>query len=205
VNNFKYTISERFLKINSGVFTKKKTSIPFSRIQNVSISRGVFDRIFNLNTVKVETAGASGAGSQSGSTLRPEGYVPGVKDPSRLEDVIHKLVHQYTQTPPDGVKEKVFTDNVLAFDEFIAYIIAKMAEVGEIKTKIKELRASKNMTQAELADKMGVSRQTINYLEQGKYVPSLTLAMKIAKEFSISVEEIFVLEDEDYSKKKGSS
>ena len=50
---------------------------------------------------------------------------------------------------------------------------------------------------------MGFSRQTINYLEQGKYVPYLTLAMKVAKEFGFSVEEIFVLEDEDYTKKKG--
>jgi len=50
---------------------------------------------------------------------------------------------------------------------------------------------------------MGVSRQTINYLTQGKYVSSISLVMKVAKEFGVSIEEIFVLEDEDYTKKKG--
>ena len=58
-------------------------------------------------------------------------------------------------------------------------------------------RAIHNLTQAELAEKVGVSRQTINAMESNKYVPSTVLAMKIAKVFSKTVEEIFTLEETD--------
>ena len=56
-------------------------------------------------------------------------------------------------------------------------------------------RAVENITQAQLAEAIGVSRQTINTIESGKYVPSTVLALKMAKVFEKSVEELFVLED----------
>lgn len=62
---------------------------------------------------------------------------------------------------------------------------------------IKVQRAIHDMTQAELAEKVGVSRQTINALEKGKYVPSTVLALKIARLFEVPVEEIFTLEKDD--------
>lgn len=65
-----------------------------------------------------------------------------------------------------------------------------------MKTRVKELRTAKNLTQKDLADKAGVSRQTINYLEQGKYLPSLPLAFKLAKLLGVSVENLFELDDE---------
>lgn len=58
-------------------------------------------------------------------------------------------------------------------------------------------RAIKNITQAELAILINVSRQTINTIESGKYVPSTILALKIAKVFGVAVEQLFVLEDID--------
>jgi putative transcriptional regulator len=58
-------------------------------------------------------------------------------------------------------------------------------------------RAIKNITQAELADLIQVSRQTINTIESGKYVPSTLLALKMAKVFSVPVEEVFQLEEAD--------
>jgi putative transcriptional regulator len=58
-------------------------------------------------------------------------------------------------------------------------------------------RAIKNLTQEELANKVSVSRQTINAMEANKYVPSTVLALKIAKVFNKSVEEIFSLEKGD--------
>jgi putative transcriptional regulator len=67
-----------------------------------------------------------------------------------------------------------------------------------VKNKIKIQRAIKNMTQEDLAKKVGVSRQTINAMEANKYVPSTVLAMKIAKVFSTSVEDIFFLDKDDY-------
>lgn len=66
-----------------------------------------------------------------------------------------------------------------------------------MKNTIKIERALKNITQEDLAKKIGVSRQTINAMEAGKYVPSTVLALKIAKYFDKKVEEIFELEDGD--------
>jgi putative transcriptional regulator len=66
-----------------------------------------------------------------------------------------------------------------------------------MKNRIRIERAIMDITQADLAEKIGVSRQTINAMESNKYVPSTVLALKIAKLFGKSVEEIFELEDED--------
>ncbi|BEV04300.1 MULTISPECIES: helix-turn-helix transcriptional regulator [Chryseobacterium] len=66
-----------------------------------------------------------------------------------------------------------------------------------MKNTIKVERAIKNVTQEDLAKNIGVSRQTINAMEKGKYVPSTVLALKIAKYFNKSVENIFVLEEND--------
>mgnify|MGYP002512770334 FL=1 len=66
-----------------------------------------------------------------------------------------------------------------------------------MKNTIRVARAEQRMTQQELADKVGVSRQTINAIESGKFVPSTVLALKIAHTFEKPVEEIFSLEDED--------
>ncbi len=62
---------------------------------------------------------------------------------------------------------------------------------------IKVERAKKNITQAELAENVNVSRQTINSIEIGKFVPSTMLALKIAKYFNTTVDEIFKLEEKD--------
>ena len=64
-----------------------------------------------------------------------------------------------------------------------------------MKNSIKVERAKKDLTQAKLAELTGVSRQTINAIELGKYVPSALLALKMAKIFECSVEEIFQLEE----------
>ncbi|CAN5186198.1 helix-turn-helix transcriptional regulator [soil metagenome] len=58
-------------------------------------------------------------------------------------------------------------------------------------------RAIKNITQADLAARVGVSRQTINTIESNKYVPSTVLALKIARVFGKPLEEVFMLEDND--------
>ncbi len=63
-----------------------------------------------------------------------------------------------------------------------------------MKTKIKVFRAIHEMTQAELAEKLGVTRQTINAIEAGKYAPSVELALKMSKLFNVSVNEIFQLD-----------
>lgn len=60
-----------------------------------------------------------------------------------------------------------------------------------MKNKIKILRAEHELTQADLAEKVDVSRQTINAIEKGKFDPSLPLAFKISRLFNLSIEEIF--------------
>jgi putative transcriptional regulator len=66
-----------------------------------------------------------------------------------------------------------------------------------MKNRIRIERAILNITQAELADRVAVSRQTINAIEAEKYSPSLALGMKIAQVFSKPVDEIFQLEEVD--------
>ncbi|MBE9584905.1 helix-turn-helix transcriptional regulator [Mucilaginibacter sp. JRF] len=66
-----------------------------------------------------------------------------------------------------------------------------------MKNSLRVERAIKNMTQGELAELIGVSRQTINTIESNKYVPSTVLALKIARVFEKPVEVIFLLEEED--------
>ena len=70
-----------------------------------------------------------------------------------------------------------------------------------LKTKIHELRKERKINQAELAIEVGVRRETIVFLENGKYNPSLKLAMDIAKYFGKSVEEVFFFVDEEEEKK----
>lgn len=64
-----------------------------------------------------------------------------------------------------------------------------------IKNRIKELRAKHGMRQEELAALVGVRRETIGNLENGRYNPSLVLAWKIAKVFKVSIEEVFEIEE----------
>jgi len=66
-----------------------------------------------------------------------------------------------------------------------------------MKNMIKVERARHDMTQADLAEKIQVSRQTIHAIEKGKFVPSTILALKIARFFEIKVEELFILEEGD--------
>lgn len=65
----------------------------------------------------------------------------------------------------------------------------------ELKTKMYELRKAMNIQQSELAEMVGVRRETIGKLENGKYNPSLKLAMDIAKVFGKTVEEVFIFEE----------
>ncbi len=66
-----------------------------------------------------------------------------------------------------------------------------------MKNNIRIERAIKNITQAELANLIGVSRQTINTIESNRYVPSTILALKIARVFGKPLEEVFMLEEGD--------
>ncbi len=66
-----------------------------------------------------------------------------------------------------------------------------------MKNRIEQIRKEKGIRQEDFAKCMGVSRQTISSLENGRYNPSITLAYKIAKYFEMSIEEVFIFEEED--------
>jgi putative transcriptional regulator len=66
-----------------------------------------------------------------------------------------------------------------------------------MKNSIRVFRAERRMTQQQLAEAVGVSRQTVNAIESGRFIPSTVLALKVARLFGKPVEDIFILEDED--------
>lgn len=70
-----------------------------------------------------------------------------------------------------------------------------MAEL-KLVNRVRAVRSERGITQATLAERVGVSRQSINYIEQGTYAPSVALALRIAAELEQRVEEIFILEQE---------
>ena len=70
-----------------------------------------------------------------------------------------------------------------------------------MKNHLEEIRKAREITQEELAAALEVSRQTIGSLENGRYNPSILLAFKIARFFNLSIEDIFIYEEEDYNEK----
>lgn len=66
-----------------------------------------------------------------------------------------------------------------------------------MKNRVEEIRKEKGITQEDFAKKMGVSRQTISSLETGKYNPSIYLAHNIAKFFNLTIEQVFIFEEEE--------
>ena len=193
VKNFSYNISEDHIVIKHGVFTKIVATIPYSRIQNINIVNGVFDRIFKIFTVKIETAGSSAAAASAQKGIaKPEGYIPGLKDARIIEKKIKEMMTKYSAVP-SGLEDKIFKPEELAFDNFISYILSKMREGEKLKTSITELREKANFSAADLAEKVGVPLQTINYLAEGRYNPSLALAYKIAQVLNCKIEDLFKL------------
>ena len=70
-----------------------------------------------------------------------------------------------------------------------------------MKNRIEAIRKERGIRQEELARQMGVSRQTISSLETGRYNPSIFLAWKIARYFDMTIEEVFLFEDEDLDRR----
>ena len=72
-----------------------------------------------------------------------------------------------------------------------------MNEDALIGTRLRDIRTKAGWTQAELADRIEVSRQTVNYIENGTFCPSTFLALRLARELRVSVEELFYLHPEE--------
>ena len=74
--------------------------------------------------------------------------------------------------------------------------------MGDVRNRVRELRLDRGWTQQQLADAVGVSRQSINSIECNRYVPSLELALTFAKVFACSMESIFELEEKELEGKR---
>ncbi|UYP44361.1 hypothetical protein NEF87_000646 [Candidatus Lokiarchaeum ossiferum] len=200
VENHWWVLGEKKLFVKRGVFTSHLARIDYERIQNVNLVQSFLEKMLGFYRIQIETAGSSAQTSEGRlmGLKNPEEMVRAITEKTSVHDIVEKISENTSKY--GGI---VFENNNLAFDQFIAYVLSKLQESGKMKSKIKELRKKKNLTQAELADKCNVTRQTIIYLEQGKYVPSLTLAMQLAKILGVIIEEIFELEDSDINKKRG--
>ena len=94
-----------------------------------------------------------------------------------------------------------FTESTLDILPFPCYTASTESELstkggGEVKNRLEALRKERGIRQEELAKALSVSRQTIGSLENGRYNPSITLAFKIARYFGLSIEEVFIYEEE---------
>lgn len=87
---------------------------------------------------------------------------------------------------------------MIRFDCKVNFTLRVVLQGGNrLKNKIEEIRKERGILQEEFAKSMGVSRQTISSLENGRYNPSILLAYKIAKFFGMTIEEVFVFEEEE--------
>jgi len=89
--NWKYEFTDRELKLERGIIWKRYSNVPYERVQNVDITRGIIARIFGFSTVNIQTAGYSGY--QRGGRAVSEGYIPGV-DMHTAEKIREFVMHK---------------------------------------------------------------------------------------------------------------
>jgi membrane protein YdbS with pleckstrin-like domain len=92
-NNWKYKFEDNALKLEHGIIWKKYSNIPYERVQNIDVTRGIIARMFGFSTVNIQTAGAS---YSPRGTLRGEGYIPAVSI-KHAEDIRDFLVHKISK------------------------------------------------------------------------------------------------------------
>ncbi|MEK6890549.1 MAG: PH domain-containing protein [Nanoarchaeota archaeon] len=108
-NRFLYEINNDEIKIEQGIIWKKYSSIPYERVQNVDIQRGIIARMFGFSTVQIETAGQSGFGGQHGIRFgrggnrqyKSEGYLPAI-DVNGTEKIRAFVMKKIKQTHKDS-------------------------------------------------------------------------------------------------------
>jgi len=95
------------------------------------------------------------------------------------------------------IKCKAHLTHDCAYDILYVKLTLHISKEEVVENKIKSLRQDKGISQEKLGNMLGVSRQTINSLEAGRYNPSIILAFKLAKVFDMGIEEIFVYKEEE--------
>ncbi len=124
--------------------------------------------------------------------IKTEKNIPGLKEPEILRKMIDDKRNNIQNTQEEYRNNSVRSED-LAYDEFIGSLLSRIDEGGEIKSFLKKIRENKGLTISDLAKKINVSIKTIQYLEEGRFSPSIVLAYKIAEALNCEVEDLFSL------------
>ena len=95
-DRYLYEITKDAVKIEKGIIWKKYISIPYKKVQNINIKRGIFARILGFSSVEIETAGQSGYSRRGNRVYQSEGYLPSieVKDAEKIREFIMEKIRQ---------------------------------------------------------------------------------------------------------------
>lgn len=129
-----------------------------------------------------------------------------MKNASKMRRHPHNRTLSPDRTPRPGVFHTLVNDKMESMLDILRTCAIMMESAlsistnsihgGNMKNRLEELRKQRGIRQEELAAALEVSRQTIGSLENGRYNPSILLAFKIARYFGVSIEEIFIYEEE---------
>ena len=100
--SLEYVIDSDSVKAKAGVFWRKHVTIPYTKVTNLDVTQGPIERIFDIGTIHVQTAGAGG---QQGA--KAEQKLVGIRNLDGLKDTIMERIRDYTISAPDQVKEKI--------------------------------------------------------------------------------------------------
>ena len=119
-----YAIESDCVRMEKGVFWKKNVTVPFTKITNVDVTQGPLQRVFNIGTIKVQTAGAGGA-----QGARAELVLIGVRQLEGLKETIMERVRGYKPSKTDEVQERVSKENV---SEILERILRELTAIREL-------------------------------------------------------------------------
>lgn len=125
--SLEYVIDSDSVKMKKGVFWKKRVTVPFTKITNLDVTQGPVQRVFDIGTIHVQTAGAGGPqGAQAELKLL------GVRDLDEVKDTIMGRVRGYTILRPDEVKEKVVDESD---SEIFGRMLKELTAIREVLEK----------------------------------------------------------------------
>ena len=125
--SLEYVIDSDSVKMNKGVFWKKRVTVPFTKITNLDVTQGPVQRAFDIGTIHVQTAGAGGP-----EGARAELKLLGVRDLDEVKDTIMERVRGYTILKPDEVKQKVAEQSD---SEIFARMLKELTAIREVLEK----------------------------------------------------------------------
>ncbi|MHC4338464.1 MAG: PH domain-containing protein [Planctomycetota bacterium] len=125
--SLEYVIDSDSVKMNKGVFWKKRVTVPFTKITNLDVTQGPVQRAFDIGTIHVQTAGAGGP-----EGARAELKLLGVRDLDQVKDTIMERVRGYTILKPDEVKQKVAEQSD---SEIFARMLKELTAIRDVLEK----------------------------------------------------------------------